>query len=72
MKFLYANRIAPDGTPRSAASHLGIYCLPMSHRKDVGLIKELRFFSRLQIFNSSYLILQVALGNYLLYEVLRS
>ena len=28
MKFLCANRIAPDGTPRSAASHLGLCCLP--------------------------------------------
>ena len=37
MKFLCANRIAPDGTPRSAASHLGLYCLPMSHKKDVRL-----------------------------------
>ena len=38
MKFLYANRIAPDGTPRSAASHLGLFCLPMSHKKDARLI----------------------------------
>ena len=30
VKFLKANRIAPDGTPRSAASHLGLNCLPMS------------------------------------------
>ena len=37
MKFLKANRIAPDGTPRSAASHLGLYCLPMSHIKDARL-----------------------------------
>ena len=29
LKFLCANRIAPDGTPRSAASHLGLYCLPI-------------------------------------------
>ena len=29
MIFLYANRIVPDGTPRSAASHLGLFCLPM-------------------------------------------
>ena len=28
MKFLCANRIAPDGTPRSAASHLELCCLP--------------------------------------------
>ena len=38
MKFLQANRIAPDGTPRSAASHLGLYSLPMSHKKDARLI----------------------------------
>ena len=37
MKILSANRIAPDGTPRSAASHLGLYCLPMSHKKDARL-----------------------------------
>ena len=34
MKFLQANRIAPDGTPRYAASHLGLFCLPMSHKRD--------------------------------------
>ena len=33
LKFLCANRKAPDGTPRSAASHLGLFCLPMSHKK---------------------------------------
>ena len=33
-KILYANRIAPDGTPRSAASHPGLLCLPMSHKRD--------------------------------------
>ena len=38
MKFLCANRIASDGTPRSAASHLGLYCLPMSHKKDARLL----------------------------------
>ena len=27
------NRIVPDGTPRSAASHLGLYCLPIAHKK---------------------------------------
>ena len=37
MKFLKANRIAPDGTPRSEASHLGLYCLPMSHKRDARL-----------------------------------
>ena len=39
MKFLLANRIAPDGTPRYAVSHLGLYCLPMSHnKKDARLV----------------------------------
>ena len=37
MKFLQANRIAPDGTPRSSASHLGLFCLPMSHKRDARL-----------------------------------
>ena len=34
MKFLCANRIAPDGTPRSAASHLGLFYL---HKRDARL-----------------------------------
>ena len=38
MKFMSANRIALDGAPRSAASHLGLFCLPMSHKKDARLI----------------------------------
>ena len=38
MKIMYANRIAPDGMPRFAASHLGLFCLPMSHKKDARLI----------------------------------
>ena len=33
VKFKLANRIAPDKTPRVAASHLGLLCLPMSHKK---------------------------------------
>ena len=37
MTFLCENRIAPDGKPRSAASHLGLCCLPMSHRGASGL-----------------------------------
>ena len=37
MNFCYANRIAPDWTPRSAASHLGLFCLPMSHKKNARL-----------------------------------
>ena len=38
MKIKIANRIAPDGTPPFAASHLGLFCLPMSHKKDARLI----------------------------------
>ena len=38
MKIKIANRIAPDGTLRFAASHLGLFCLPMSHKKDARLI----------------------------------
>ena len=33
MKILLARRIAPDVMPRSTESHLGLYCLPMSHKK---------------------------------------
>ena len=38
MNFLKANRIAPDGTPHSAASHQGLYCLAMSHKKEARFI----------------------------------
>ena len=38
MEIVSANRIAPDGTPRFAASHLGLFCLPMSHKKNAKLI----------------------------------
>ena len=39
MKIVSAKRIAtPDGTPRFAVSHLGLFCLPMSHKKDDRLI----------------------------------
>ena len=38
MKFLCTNRIAPDGTPNSAAAHLGLHCLPVSHKRDARLI----------------------------------
>ena len=40
MNFFQANRIAPDGTPLSAlsvSSHLGLCCLPMSHKRDARL-----------------------------------
>ena len=35
---MQANRKAPDGTPRFAGSLLGLFCLPMSHKKDARLI----------------------------------
>ena len=38
IKFRYTNRVAPDGTPRTAALHLGLFCLPMPHIKDARLI----------------------------------
>ena len=41
MKIMSANRIATDGTPRFAASHLGLYCLTMSDKKDARLIWDI-------------------------------
>ena len=38
MKIFSANRIAPDGMPRIAASHLRLFFLPLSHKKDARLI----------------------------------
>ena len=38
LKFLLANREDPDQTPHSAASDLGLHCLPMSQKWDAGLI----------------------------------
>ena len=50
MKFLKANSIAPDETPHSAVSHLGLYCLPMSHKEDASLY-ELRLYKRFELLN---------------------
>ena len=38
MKFMSAKSIAPDGTPGFAASYMGLFSLPMSHKKDAMLI----------------------------------
>ena len=38
MKIILATRICLDRTPRFAASHLGLFYLPMSHEKDARLI----------------------------------
>ena len=35
---LKAKRIAPAMKPRFAASHLVLFCLPMSHKKDARLV----------------------------------
>ena len=43
MKILKANRIAPDGTPCSAASHLGLFCLPICPLKGTPGLNELRW-----------------------------
>ena len=47
MKIKIANRIAPDGTPRFVASHLGLFCFTMSHKKDARLlmVKHLHVWS---------------------------
>ena len=34
MPVINANSVDPDQTPRSAASDLGLHCLPMSHLWD--------------------------------------
>ena len=39
----YVNRKAPDGPLCSAASHLGLNCLPMSHKQDARLL-QFKFF----------------------------
>ena len=46
MKIRSVNRIAPDGTPRFAASHLELLCLPMSHKKDARFIWVNNCFQR--------------------------
>ena len=38
MKFMPANRKAPDRTPRFVLSHLGLFCLTKSHKQDDRLI----------------------------------
>ena len=46
-----AIRIAPDGTPYFVASHLWLFCLPMSHKKDTMLmwVKSVFLNHRFQI-----------------------
>ena len=37
MNFFIANRKSPDGAPRSAVSHLGLFWLPLSHTQEARL-----------------------------------
>ena len=59
MKIMSANRIASDGTPPLTASHMGLICLPMSHKKDARLIwvNDGLFLNRLMIYK--FMILSV-------------
>ena len=45
-------RIATDGTPRSVASHLGLFCLPMSTKGTPGL-NELKVNPLCRLFASA-------------------
>ena len=56
MKITLANIIAPEGTPHFAASHLGLFCLPMSHKRTPGLyrINRIALFMALQFFQREY------------------
>ena len=38
MKIMQENRISPDGMPRFAVLYLGLFCLPVSHKRDARLI----------------------------------
>ena len=58
IKFMKANRKAPDGTPHFGASHLGLFNLPMFHKKDAVLIwvnKEELTHIQIMVFQSSSL-----------------
>ena len=37
IKSYVSKKLSPDQTPHSAASGLGLHCLPMSHKKDATL-----------------------------------
>ena len=66
IKFMGANRIAPDGTPHFAESYLGLFCLVMSHKKDVSLIcvKQSRYTSyAFHYFYSSPMVSQIRSKN---------
>ena len=43
------SRVAPDGTPRFAASYLGLFCLHRSHKKDARLIRVKKFYSNVKL-----------------------
>ena len=43
VKNMLANRIAPDGVLRFAASHLGLFCLPMMFHKNGARLYGLKY-----------------------------
>ena len=45
--------MAPDETPRSVASHLGLNCLPM--RQYSGLMFKYEILSYVQVFHNSFI-----------------
>ena len=51
MKFMKANRIAPDGTPHFVASHLGLFRLPMFYKKDTRFIWVNHFITLFEVRN---------------------
>ena len=60
MKLMKANIVAPDGTPRFAASHLGLFYLTMSNKKDARLI----WVNRCKKISTNFF----RIGPYLLYQ----
>ena len=46
--------IVPDVMPHSAASHMGLYCLPISYKKDARLKKIFRTLSHLKVVSLTY------------------
>ena len=43
MNILLANKIAPDGMQHTVASHLELYCLLVSYKKDARLLQVKSF-----------------------------
>ena len=61
MKINLGNRIAPDGTLRFAASHMGLLCLPMSHKKYARLIWVNGELQNLHVYQEAFILLLLLL-----------